>query len=322
MRYAKVYYANANRWVPLAGGAAVTPGTPGGGDDGNPGGGPVVGDRNAILWGTCPESLSGSDFAAKDAAYGPLTIRRSYQPAAAGMPASWAACNAGVDVGKRASCWSGKPSITAMAAGSLDAQTLTFLRSIPQSHVAFVSIWHEGDGKIKDGQFSLATYKAALKRFCQLVKQVQGEGWSHLYTIQILTTWSGTNPTPGTTYADTWPGDGLVDCFGVDGYSHVGSGASLWGPAVNFARSKGIPWAVPEIGYGNTGTQDVSWLTDQVAYLTTTAGGGSHTRCAFACWFDTAGPISNPTPGTNSAWIAAAKAASQTYYSDYTTFVL
>ncbi len=329
MRYAKVYVASQQRLLPLNGDAGVIiPGSPGSPGDGSPGtggpgdGGPVVGNRNAILWGTCPQSLSGSDFGAKDTAYGPLTIRRSYQPAAAGMPASWAACNGGVDVGLRASCWSGKPDINAMAAGSLDAQTLTFLRSIPKSHVAFVSVWHEGDGKIRDGAFSLNTYKAALRRFCQLVRQVQSEGWSHLYTIQILTTWSGTNPKAGTTYADTWPGDGLVDCFGVDGYSHVGSGASLWGPAVDFARSKGIAWAVPEIGYGNTGPQDVSWLNAQVAYLTTTAGGGSHTRCAFACWFDTAGPISNPTPGNVSAWISAAKAASAAHYSDYTKFVL
>ncbi|SNR54763.1 hypothetical protein [Actinomadura mexicana] len=279
-------------------------------------------NRNAILWGTCPRNLSGSDFAAKDAAYGPLTIRRSYQPATAGMPASWAACNGGVDVGKRASCWSGKPSITAMAGGKLDAQTLTFLRSIPKSHLAFVSIWHEGDGKIRNGTFRLGTYTAALKRFCELVQQVRSEGWPHLHTIQILTAWSGTSPKTGSTYAETWPGDGLVDVLGVDGYSHVGSGPALWGPAVRFARSKGIPWAVPEIGYGSTGTQNVNWMKDQIAYLTTTAGGGKHTRCAFACWFDTIGPISTPTPGNDSRWISAAKAASRTYYSDYTEFVL
>jgi hypothetical protein len=282
----------------------------------------VTKNRNAILWGACPQNLSGSDFAAKDAAYGPLTIRRSYEPAAAGMPTSWAACNAGVDVGKRASCWSGKPSITAMAGRSLDAQTLRFLRSIPKSHVAFVSIWHEGDGKIRNGAFRLATYTAALKRFCQLVRQVQSEGWTHLYTIQILTTWSGTSPKAGSTYADTWPGGGLVDVLGVDGYSHVGSGPTLWGPAVRFARSKNIPWAVPEIGYGRTGTRNVNWMKDQVAYLTTTAAGGEHTRCAFACWFDTTGPISTPTPGKVPAWTAAAKTASRNYHSDHTDFVL
>ena len=319
-RPVKLYTWSAGRWLPLAGGPAVVPEEPepGGGDPGTP----PTGNRSAILWGSCPDSLSGSDFAADNTDFGPLTIRRSYQPAAAGMPASWAASNAGVDVGVRASCWSGKPSITAMAAGTLDAQTLAFLRSIPKTHVAFVSIWHEGDSKIRGGDFTLTTYKAAFKRFCQLVRQVQAEGWPHLYTIQILTTWSGTNPIAGSTYADTWPGDGLVDCFGVDGYSHVGNGPTLWGPAVDFARSKNIPWAAPEIGYGNVGSQDVSWMNDQITYLTGTAAGGSHTRCAFACWFNTAGPISNPTPGNVPAWIAAAKAASQTYYVDYNTFVL
>lgn len=322
MRRTKWYVGSSRRWLPLAGGPAIVPDDPEEPGEDPGGGGPPTGDRNAILWGVCPTSLSGSDFAAKDASYGPLTIRRSYQPAASGFPASWAASNAGIDVGKRASCWSGKPNINAMAAGSLDGQALTFLRSIPKTHLAFVSIWHEGDSKIRGGEFSLSTYKAAFKRFCQLVKQVQSEGWSRLYTIQILTTWSGTNPSPGTTYADTWPGDGLVDCFGVDGYSHVGSQASLWGPAVAFAKSKNIPWAVPEIGYGNVGTTDVQWMHDQIAYLTSTAAGGQHTRCAFACWFDVPGPISVPTPGSNPQWIAAARAASQAWYVDYNTFVL
>lgn len=108
----------------------------------------------------------------------------------------------------------------------------------------------------------------------------------------------------------------------MDGYAHVGSRESLWGPAVEFARSKGVPWAVPEIGYGRTGTQDVRWMRDQIAYLTTTAGGGERSRAAFACWFNTEGPISNPTPGHRSSWVAAAKAASRAYHSDYRRFVL
>jgi hypothetical protein len=209
-----------------------------------------------------------------------------------------------------------------VASGALDTQILTFLRSIPQDHLAWVTIWHEPDAKIKAGKFSLGTYLAGFKRWCGLVQQVKGEGWSRLHTIQIVTTWSGTNPTPGTTYQEMWPGDGLVDCYGLDGYSHVGSGASLWGPGVEFAIGKGIPWAVPELGYGNQGSQDVAWMDTQISYLATTPAGGAHASCAFACWFDTAGPISNPTPGSNPAWISAAKAASQTFHTDPAGFVL
>src|SRR5690606_2821949 len=72
----------------------------------------------------------------------------------------------------------------------------------------------------------------------------------------------------------------------------------------------------------SVGRQDVSWMTDQIAYLTSTPAGGGRPRAAFACWFNTAGPISNPTPGDNPQWIAAAKAASQQWYVDYNTFVL
>ncbi|MBE1537705.1 glycoside hydrolase family 26 protein [Actinomadura algeriensis] len=279
-------------------------------------------EHDAILWGSAGDDLEGSDYSRLDERYGPLTIRRAYQRPDDGIPKSWKASNAGSDVGKRASCWSGKPDMGDVASGSLDERILGFLRSIPKSHVAFVTIWHEPDAKLKNETFSLSTYKDGFRRFCRLVKQVQGEGRPHLYTVQIVTTWAGTNPSKGRTYADMWPGDDLVDCYGADGYSHVGSKKSLWGPAVEFARSKGIPWCVPEIGYGDKGSQDVSWMNDQIDYMTSTPAGGKHTRCAFACWFDTAGPISVPTPGDERAWIKAAKKASRDYHFDYTRFAL
>ncbi|QFG20798.1 hypothetical protein [Actinomadura sp. WMMB 499] len=290
--------------------------------DSEGGGDPLAEKRDSILWGAAGDNLSGSDYPQLDDRYGPLTIRRVYQRPRDGIPRSWAASNAGADAGKRASCWSGKPDMAAVASGSLDERILGFLRSVPKAHVAFVTIWHEPDVKLKNGTFSLSTYRAGFRRFCRLAKRVQEDGWSRLYTVQIVTTWAGTNPSKGRTYADMWPGDGLVDCYGADGYSHVGSKESLWGPAVEFARSRGIPWCVPEIGYGNRGSQNVSWMKDQIAYMTTTAAGGKHTRCAFACWFDTAGPISNPTPGNDRAWIAAARKASREHFFDHSRFVL
>src|SRR5690606_27229590 len=113
-RPAKPYIWSAGRWLPLAGGPAVLPDGPGAQGPG----GPPAGNRSAIPRGAASGSLAGTDFPDDDAAFGPLTIRRSYNGEAPGFPASWAASNAGVDVGKRASCWSGKPNIAAMAAGS------------------------------------------------------------------------------------------------------------------------------------------------------------------------------------------------------------
>lgn len=276
--------------------------------------------QTGILWGTCPTSLKGTDFTAKNTAYGPLTIRRCYNGEAPNMPATWADSNAAADVGHRASCWSGKPPLEAVAAGALDGQILAFLRSIPRDHLAWVTIWHEPDSKIRSGKFTLSTYLAGFKRWCELVQQVKGEGWDRLHSVQIVTTWSGTNPSQGSTYEDLWPGDGLVDCYGLDGYSHVGSANTLWGPGVEFARAKGIPWCVPELGYGNQGSQDVAWMLDQIEYLTATPSGG-HDSALFGCWFDTAGPISNPTPGGNPAWVAAARSASQAFHVDPAAFV-
>lgn len=321
MPLGKLYFASAGRLVPLSGGPAL----PGGGTD--PGGGgttpPPVGNRNAMLVGAATETLQGTDFEEKAAAAGPWTVRRSYTGATSGWPvATFAQSTAGPDVGKRASVWSAKPNIVSMANGSLDSAVLSFLRSIPQSHTCWVTIWHEPEAKIRDSLFTLTEYKAGFRRFCELVRQVQSEGWTRLWTYQCVTSWAGQHPQAGTTYAEMWPGNGLVDCFAVDGYSSLGSESSLWGPALEFARSKNVAWAIPEIGWSSTETKTTQWLQDQADYAGSNGSGG-HSKAAFLCWFDLIGPLGGiATPGSDTAGQAKCREISQQYYSDYLQFVL
>lgn len=311
MPYARLYAASGNRLLPLDGGTAVLPPTGGGG--GTPGG-----NVNAMLVGAASANLAGSDFPALDSSAGPFTCRRSYDTT---LPATFSASVAGIDVGARASIWSCKPDLAQLASGSLDSAIRAFVQSIPDTHVAWLTCWHEPDGKIRKSQFTLADYLPAFARWCSVVKQAVADfGKVHIYTTQILEAWSGQHPAAGTTYADLWPGDGLVDAYGVDGYSNTGSGASLWGPAVTFATSKGIPWGIAEVGCATT--MDTAWMQAQADYAGATKAGGQHTRCAYFCWFSntTGGVLA--TPGSDSAAQAKAKDISQAYYTDVNAYLL
>lgn len=317
MPLVQIYLASGGRLLPLAGGPAVIPPDNGGG------GGDPVGDVTTMLVGAASVNLSGSDFPALDAAAGPFTVRRSYDT---GIPASFAASVAGIDVGSRASVWSCKPDIFQLASGALDTQIRAFVASIPTTHVAWLTCWHEPDHKIRTSVFTLADYLAGFRRWCQVVKDAATEfSKPHVYTTQIVEAWSGQTPQAGSTLAQMWPGVGtdglpLVDCYGVDGYSNTGTGAALWGPAVDFAKAKGIPWGIAEIGCGTA--IDTAWMATQATYATTHAAGGRHTKAAYFCWFSNSTGGVVPTPGTDAGALAAAHTISQNNYADFNSFVL
>ena len=311
MTVARIMAANGARLVPLDGGPVVIPPTPGGG-------GPATGPRTAMLVGAASALLSGADFDALAALAGPLWLRRAYDT---DLPATFAASAAGIDVGKRASVWSCKPDLGQLAAGVLDSRIRAFVESIPPSHVAFLTAWHEPDHKIRTDVFTLAEYLPAFARFCQVVKAAVAElGRPHVYTTQIVEAWSGSHPSVGSTYADMWPGDGLVDVYGVDGYSNEGSGAAVWGAAVDFATARGIPWGVAEVGCVTT--MDTAWMEAQAAYAASHPAGGAHTRAAFFAWFSntTGGVLA--TPGADPAALATAHSISLAYATDVNAFVL
>lgn len=309
----RLYVPSGGRWLPLAGGTTVLPPPSGGG-----GGDTPIGDVNAMLIGAASANLSGSDFPGLDASAGPYTCRRSYDTT---LPATFAASVAGIDVGQRASIWSCKPDLGQLASGALDSAIRAFVSSIPDTHVCWLTTWHEPDGKIRQGQFTLADYLPAFQRWCSVVKQAATDyGKPHVYTTQIFEAWSGQHPAAGTTYADLWPGSGLVDTIGVDGYSNTGTGSALWGPAVTFATAKGVSWGIAEAGCVTT--MDTAWMQAQADYAATHAAGGQHTRCAYFCWFSntTGGVLA--TPGADAAAQAKSKAIAQAYYIDVNTYLL
>lgn len=312
MTVAKIMAARGARLIPLDGSPVVIPPTPGGG-------GPASGPQTAMLVGAASGSLNGSDFAALDVAAGPFTCRRSYD---GDLPATFADSVAGIDVGQRASIWSCKPDLGQLAAGVLDNRIRTFVESIPPSHVAFLCAWHEPDHKIRTDAFTLADYLPAFARWCSVIKQAALDlGRPHVYTTQITEAWSGSHPKAGSTYADMWPGDGLVDVFGVDGYSNESSSPeAIWGAAVSFAASKGIPWGIAELGCVTT--MDTTWMQNQAAFAASHAAGGGHTKAAYFNWFSNSTGGVLATPGSDSSALATARAVSLANRTDVNAFVL
>jgi hypothetical protein len=277
-----------------------------------------------MLVGATGQSLGGNDFAALNASAGPFSCRRSYNGSAdfstnGGVPTSFTASNAAydydvvADVSKYVSIYSSKPDLTRMGSSNtgtnLDDEVNNFLASIPEDHPMLLTIWHEADGKVRSGTFTLTVWKAAFKRFCDLVHAF---GNPDLYTALVLEAYQPT--TAGTLYADMWPGDGYADCLLTDGYTDLGSGDGVWKKGVDFAALKGIPWGIAELGF-RTGTVTSDWMAVQATYAEDHDG-------VCLCWFNSNSGGVTPTPGTAAGPLATARLASTAYYVQPNLFVL
>lgn len=246
-----------------------------------------------MLVGAATQNLSGNDFIALDMACGPFDVRRSYNgsgdfTSTGGVPTSFAASNAALDYSAGyVTMYSFKPDIQRVKSGDLDDEILIFLNSIPAGHRAMLSIWHEADGKARQGTFTVADWKAAFKHFCDLVHSLDDP---NLQTALILEAYQPTTDPIGTTYAKMWPGPGYVDVFLVDGYTDLGNtGNAVFGKAASFATLMDVPWGVAEMGQ-RTGAVDTEWMAEMARYL------ADHGAVSLV-WFNSNAGGVTPTPG-------------------------
>lgn len=259
-----------------------------------------------MLVGMATQVMNGSDWPTN---VGPLTCRRSYNgasdfPTTHGVPTSYAASNAHVDPGLNVvTNYSFKPDIILMAGTSLDASVEAWLDSFPEDQKAFVTIWHEADGKVRQNMFTIAQWQDAFTHFCDLV---HAHGNPNIKTSLILEAYQQSNP--GTQYADLWPGDGYADYFFTDGYTDLGSGDSVWKKGKDFADLKNLPWGIGEVGF-RTGTVTNTWDVDQAVWAY------EHDAVCF-CWFNSNSGGVTPTPGTGTAAVAGAYTLAKVYHVD------
>ena len=324
----RAYALRRARLEPYDGGAPVIPPNPDTGQGGG-GGGPGTGTGMLVGAAIDPPNLSG--FQSANATMGPWTCRRGFDSGGFAS-GGFASSRSGVDVGRWASVWSGKPDPLQMASGALDSAARTFLAGIPASHTAFVSIWHEADVKIKQksAPYTAAQYKAAWRRFFGLVREAQATK-PNLYGCLIFGAYSYINPKPGATLAELWPGEGpdgrpYVDCVAYDGYSFTGaeSGDHMWGAGRQFADDHGVAWGIAEAGLTTdvtSGTAGATWMQTQADYAAA-HGAGGHKSAAFLCWFgSTVGGVLQ-TPQHYAETRTRSGLIAQQYYTPFTEFRL
>lgn len=219
--------------------------------------------------GAATQSDTQLSFSNLESQVGSLLMRRSYTGPDI-FPATYAASTAGIDAGVRESMWSFKPVPSEFAAGDHDAWFDSFLDSVPNGQKVIFMMWHEPEDQIRDGDFSLADWKAANNRMGQLV---HAKGRPELRTaICLLGAWTfdPTSPYHTTEYWDT--GFNMnIDYVGFDPYVSNGNFTLLENDP-NFMTA--MAWAnvthgkqviLPEFGAsddpGGDPTKKADWIT-------------------------------------------------------------
>lgn len=249
------WYAKSGQWQRI-GQTSITPGAP----TGKP------------LIGAATHSDTQASWDSMVSQVGTMLIRRSYAGSGS-FPATFADSNAGIDAGVRESMWSFKPTPATFAAGGNDTWFNGFLNSIPNGQKVIFIMWHEPEDNIKNGDFTLADWKAANNRMGQLV---HATGRPDLRTaICMLGAWTfdPSSPYHSIEYWDVGF-DTNIDYVGFDPYTTDGHFTRL-GADVNF--QKAMTWAttthgkrviLPEFGAidSTPATTKASWITDTYNY--------------------------------------------------------
>jgi len=186
---------------------------------------------------------------------GTLAIRRSYAGLSGGnpvLPATFAASTAAIDVGHRESVWSFKATPSVFAAGGNDAWFSSFLDSIPANHKTIIILWHEPEGELNSGDFTLADWKAANNHMGAMV---HAKGRSELRSaICLIGAWNYEPSNPGKN-TEFWDSGftANIDYIGFDPYASNGSFTDLTNnqyfmQAYNWAVSHSKPVMLPEFG--------------------------------------------------------------------------
>jgi hypothetical protein len=318
----RVYTYKHGLLYPLDGGTPIAPA----GATVAPPAPPTPGGTGLLVGASVSRGQTAYD--AIQATAGPWSVTRSYNSGMFAATPQLDAC--GPDIGKRASVFSAKPNLADMASGALDAPVRAWLQAWPDSHIGWVTIWHEADVKMRkasqtgSGPMTPELFIPAFTRFCELVREV---GKPHMYTHLCVSNWTFLGGT-AVTMDTLWPGSGLVDVISVDQYMESNTqhtGAYYFAPVVAYAAAKGVGWAIAEIGMGSAVTDfsaGATWMGTQATYAATHGAGHHANSAAFLTWFDINVGGVTPTPSGNSALVTASAAISTAHYLPYTTFVL
>lgn len=249
------WYAKSGQWQRI-GQTSITPGAP----TGKP------------LIGAATPSDTQASFTSLEGQVGTLLARRSYSGTGS-FPATFADSNAAIDVGVRESVWSFKPTPATFAAGGNDTWFNGFLSSIPNGQKVIFIMWHEPEDNIKNGEFTLADWKAANNRMGQLIHATGRPDLRAAICLLGAWTFDPSSPYHTNEYWDSGFASN-IDYVGFDPYTTDGHFTRL-DADVNF--QKAMTWAtvthakrviLPEFGAidNAVATKKSTWITDVYNY--------------------------------------------------------
>jgi hypothetical protein len=234
-------------------------------------------DTRAPLFGA---SINGSDLAQETSEFGHMAIVRTYYP---GLPSANAWSTGLPAANKSAVIVSFKAQPTTILSGQDDAALSHFFDTAPSGNPIYWSYYHEPEGNIADGEFTLADYKAAWAHVVSLANAAHNPD---LHSTLILGGYDF-SPSAHRSWKDYLPGGGIISTLGWDAYP-PGSAKNqnpvaappdtFMAQEVAAAKSVGLPYGFAEFGL-STATGRPGWLTGVGNYL-------MHSGALFATYFN------------------------------------
>jgi FlgD Ig-like domain len=244
-------------------------------------------------------SVRTDNLAQETSGFGHMSIIRVYYP---GLPSPRAWATGTPAANRSAVIVSFKALPRTILSGQDDAALSHFFDTAPTGNPIYYSYWHEPEGNIAAGQFTLTDYKAAWAHVVALAAAAHNPD---LHSTLILGGYDF-NPASHRNWRDYLPGGGIISILGWDAYP-VGSAtnhnpqptppATFMGPEIAAAKSVGLPYGFAEFGL-STAVGRPAWLTEVGNYL-------MHSGALFASLFN--GNAQYPTlqltdPGSIAVW--------------------
>jgi hypothetical protein len=234
-------------------------------------------DAHAPLLGA---SINSTDLGQETSEFGHMAIVRTYY---SGLPSANAWTTGRPAANKSAVIVSFKAEPTAILSGQDDAALSHFFDTAPTGNPIYWSYFHEPEGNIADGEFTLADYKAAWAHIVSLANAAHNPD---LHSTLIL---GGYDFRPGAhrSWKDYLPGGGIISTLAWDAYP-PGSAKNVnpvaaapdtfMAQEIAAAKSVGLPYGFAEFGL-STPTGRPAWLSDVGNYL-------MHSGALFATYFN------------------------------------
>ncbi|WP_437874349.1 glycoside hydrolase family 26 protein [Sorangium sp. So ce513] len=159
-----------------------------------------------------------------------------------------------------ASAYSFKYPPAEVIAGRHDAALRGFFEGIRDGHPVYWTYWHEPDDELyKNRVFTPADYRAAWRHIKDIANEVKASRPAlTIYATLIIMEYSMTPkvaPSRPLLGPDgMYPGDDVIDVFGVDVYNtgapkgKMDDPVQTYGKVIDFAQAHGKPWAIGELG--------------------------------------------------------------------------